>query len=196
MKNNTFKILQSQISSINKKNQELIQKAVSYIDNGDDYLSKKIDKQFKELGFDIDPKELDDSIRKFLNTSPSQLVTSDDDTLQQTLFNICKWMTAVTTKINQLYASFIKTSYDYTVTMRKAKYGDIQHAISGNSEKEKEERLLAQNETLQELEARKVTSQILYASLKGMDDRLENFNFLLQRILKSKEIKYKSDKPF
>jgi len=162
----------------NKEIKEVIEEVKSM----DDPVGRAV-KEYQSKFLNITVDDIDTSLNDLLKIKSSDLVDKTEKQLQQYLFDINKWQIVIRKEINEKEFILTNSKNKYNTILRHKKLN-----VPGKSEKEKEDRLLATDEVLRNLDAVKQVAQSFYDVIKGFDKDINSIHFTIQRILISKEI--------
>ena len=153
-----------------------------------DIVDAKLDEDLKKFAWEVDAEKIEQSrglVKSALNMNEAIFVNETPQRLQQYLIAVSKYGTYISGEINKRKMKLGKCTYYYQCELRKQK---LNQNLSSKAESGKEDELLARQTPLQLLYDDKIIAQAKFDNLHKLDTRLEELNFVLQRILKRIEI--------
>jgi hypothetical protein len=160
-------------------------------------MDSELDNDTKQFYWEIDAEKIKQSkelVSTVWNTNESDLVKVQTTGLQQILVAVNKYGTYISNEINKREIKLKKAKFNYEAELRKMK--DSQKLnLSSKTDSGKADELLVVYSPLQMFYDDKIIAQAKYDNLHKLDKKLEELNFVLQRILKRIEIQESLDTP-
>ena len=183
----TKKQVEEDYSKVKKEYDQRMQKAFTR-NQEKDIVDTRLDEDLKQFAWEIDAEKIEQSknlVKSALGMNEALLVQEDPKRLQQYLIAVNKYGTYISREINKRKMKLGKCVYYYQCELRKQK---LSQNLSSKAESGKEDELLARQTPLQLLYDDKIIAQAKFDNLYKLDTRLEELNFVIQRILKRIEI--------
>lgn len=156
-----------------------------------DLFITQLKRLLKSFRLEIDFEALiDRGLDELLEKTPEDLVDSNWETLQKYLLIVSKWKLFIRRQINlrEVYSTFIaKRKYSNILRQERIKLDKKKFG----SDRAMEEKLVTSNKELELLEIEKDIAEAYFKLLNGFDSDIENMHFVLQNLIKRKELEWR-----